>query len=84
MEKSGGFAEKAYQIIKADITNGKLRPGELLVESRFSKQIHISRTPVREAIRRLEGIDCRGKGTSCPDQFARALREAMTQRTAAE
>ncbi len=37
-----------------------------------------------EAIRRLEGIDCRGKGTSCPDQFARALREAMTQRTAAE
>lgn len=29
-----------------------------------------------EAIRRLEGIDCRGKGTSCPDQLAKALREA--------
>ena len=58
MEKSGGFAEKAYQIIKADITNGKLRPGELLVESRFSKQIHISRTPVRAALQRLvcEGL----------------------------
>lgn len=37
-----------------------------------------------EAAERLGGIDCRGKGTSCPDQFARALREAMTQRAAAE
>lgn len=26
-----------------------------------------------EAIRRLGGIDCRGRGTSCPDQLARAL-----------
>lgn len=30
-----------------------------------------------EAIARLEGIDCKGRGTSCPDQFARALREAL-------
>lgn len=29
---------------------------------------------VDEAIRRLEGIDCHGKGTSCPDQLAKALR----------
>ena len=29
---------------------------------------------VEEAIARLEGIDCRGKGTSCPDQLARALK----------
>ena len=32
--------------------------------------------PVDEAIRRLSGIDCRGKETSCPDQLARALRQA--------
>ena len=30
---------------------------------------------VDEVIRRLEGIDCGGKGTSCPDQLARALKE---------
>lgn len=30
---------------------------------------------VEDVIRRLEGIDCGGKGTSCPDQLARALRE---------
>ena len=29
-----------------------------------------------EAVARLKGIDCRGRGTSCPDQFARA-RESM-------
>ncbi len=30
---------------------------------------------VQDAIDRLSGIDCRGKGTSCPDQVARALRQ---------
>ena len=30
---------------------------------------------VKEAIRRLEGIDCRGRGTSCPDQMAQALKQ---------
>ena len=32
---------------------------------------------VTEAIHRLEGIDCMGKGTSCPDQLSKALREAL-------
>ena len=27
-----------------------------------------------EVIARLEGIDCHGRGTSCPDQLARALK----------
>ena len=30
---------------------------------------------VDEAISRLEGIDCHGKGTSCPDQLAQALKK---------
>jgi uncharacterized protein (TIGR03905 family) len=30
---------------------------------------------VEEAIARLEGIDCKGRGTSCPDQLARALKQ---------
>ncbi len=32
--------------------------------------------PVDEVIKRLEGINCGGRGTSCPDQLARALKEA--------
>ena len=29
---------------------------------------------VDEAIERLEGINCSGRGTSCPDQLAKALK----------
>lgn len=28
-----------------------------------------------EVIELLEGVDCRGRGTSCPDQLAKACRE---------
>lgn len=30
---------------------------------------------VDEAISRMEGINCGGKGTSCPDQLAQALKQ---------
>ena len=33
-----------------------------------------------EAITRLKGINCGGRGTSCPDQFARGLEAAMAQK----
>jgi uncharacterized protein (TIGR03905 family) len=32
---------------------------------------------VQEVIARLKGIDCDGKGTSCPDQLATALQEYL-------
>ena len=34
---------------------------------------------IEEAIVRLEGIDCRGRGTSCPDQLAKALRKSLAE-----
>jgi uncharacterized protein (TIGR03905 family) len=30
-----------------------------------------------DAIEKLKGIDCRGRGTSCPDQLAIAIEEAL-------
>lgn len=33
--------------------------------------------PVEEAIRRLDGIACGFKPTSCPDQLAQALKQAL-------
>ncbi len=30
-----------------------------------------------DAVKKLKGIDCRGRGTSCPDQLAAALEEAL-------
>ncbi|MGL4393261.1 MAG: TIGR03905 family TSCPD domain-containing protein [Fusobacteriaceae bacterium] len=32
---------------------------------------------VDEAIKRLKGIDCKGRGTSCPDQLAQGLIRAL-------
>jgi len=32
---------------------------------------------VEEVIKRLKGINCNGKGTSCPDQLAKALEEVI-------
>ena len=33
--------------------------------------------PVEQAIPRLRGINCNGKGTSCPDQLSKALEEFL-------
>lgn len=33
--------------------------------------------PVEEAIRRIEGIRCGMRSTSCPDQVAQALKKAL-------
>ena len=32
---------------------------------------------IHDAIAKLEGIDCNGRGTSCPDQLAIALEQAL-------
>ncbi len=32
-----------------------------------------------DAIEKLSGIDCGGRGTSCPDQLATALKQALEQ-----
>ena len=34
---------------------------------------------IDEVIKRLKGTDCNGRGTSCPDQLARALELAKNQ-----
>lgn len=34
---------------------------------------------VDEIIELLDGVDCRGRGTSCPDQLAKALKEYKQQ-----
>ena len=49
---------QAYLAIRKSITDGFLRPGERLVESRLSEQLGVSRTPVREALAMLavEGL----------------------------
>ncbi len=35
--------------------------------------------PAQEVIDLLSGVDCNGRGTSCPDQLSKALKEALEQ-----
>jgi DNA-binding GntR family transcriptional regulator len=48
------LTEKAYQAISTAIARLELKPGESLTQDRLAKWLSISRTPVREALRRLE------------------------------
>ncbi len=47
-------SELAYERIRALILSGDLPPGEQLGEEQLARQCGVSRTPVREAFRRLE------------------------------
>ncbi len=43
-----------YENLRTSILEGKLRPGQRLVEIDYANKYNISRTPIREAIRKLE------------------------------
>jgi DNA-binding GntR family transcriptional regulator len=46
--------ERAYEYLKASILSGRFNPGERLTEEHLAKELGISRTPVREALHKLE------------------------------
>jgi DNA-binding GntR family transcriptional regulator len=46
--------DEAYEKLKLWIIDGTLRPGEMLRDQAIAESLGISRTPVREALRRLE------------------------------
>jgi DNA-binding GntR family transcriptional regulator len=48
------LTEKAYQAISTAIANLQFKPGEALKQDHLARWLSISRTPVREALRRLE------------------------------
>jgi DNA-binding GntR family transcriptional regulator len=48
-----GASEKAYQEIRRRLLAGEFKPGSRLSEQELSNECNVSRTPVREALRRL-------------------------------
>jgi len=46
--------ERAYEHLKASILSGRFNPGERLAEEHLAKELGISRTPIREALHKLE------------------------------
>jgi DNA-binding GntR family transcriptional regulator len=48
------LADAAYAELRAAILGGRLSPGTTVVEMDVASLLHVSRTPVREALRRLQ------------------------------
>jgi DNA-binding GntR family transcriptional regulator len=46
--------ERAYEYLKTSILSGRFSPGERLTEEHLANELGISRTPVREALHKLE------------------------------
>ena len=64
--KTVSLADQVFEHIETDILLGKYQRGEILTESRLSAELGVSRTPIREALRRLlqeNLIEETGKGS---------------------
>jgi DNA-binding GntR family transcriptional regulator len=48
------LGDRTYESIRAAIVTGELVPGQSLVDRRLADELQVSRTPVREALHRLE------------------------------
>jgi DNA-binding GntR family transcriptional regulator len=46
--------EMAYEFLKSSVLSGHFNPGERLTEEHLAKKLGVSRTPVREALHKLE------------------------------
>lgn len=54
IERPPSLQERAYQLIRQSIVSGVKRGGEPLVVERLASELGVSRTPIREALLRLE------------------------------
>lgn len=66
VHKTVSLADQVFEHIENDILSGKYAKGEIITESKLSAELGVSRTPVREALRRLSQehlIEESGKGS---------------------
>jgi DNA-binding GntR family transcriptional regulator len=64
--KTTSLADQVFEKLESDIIQGVYKRGELLTELKLVEQLGVSRTPIREALRRLEQerlIEDAGKGS---------------------
>ena len=64
--KTVSLADQVFEHIERDILSGKYERGEIITEGKLSAELGVSRTPIREALRRLDQehlIEESGKGS---------------------
>jgi DNA-binding GntR family transcriptional regulator len=88
MEKYKSLRDKAYYSIKDGIINFHYKPGEALLEEQLSKELGLSRTPIREALKELQynGLVriIPGKGAFVTDFSVQDVHEAFFLRQVLE
>jgi DNA-binding GntR family transcriptional regulator len=84
----GGRAEHAYQALRTAIQEGMLEPGQRVPELEICAWLKVSRTPVREALRRLQSdgmlVPAQGGGVSVAQHDLRAVAELYDVRESLE
>ncbi len=66
IHKTVSLADQVFEHIEKEILSGKYARGEIITESKLSAELGVSRTPIREALRRLGQehlIEESGKGS---------------------
>jgi DNA-binding GntR family transcriptional regulator len=51
--KTVSLADQVFEHLETDILSGKYQRGEILTEAKLCQELGVSRTPIREALRRL-------------------------------
>jgi DNA-binding GntR family transcriptional regulator len=68
---SNTFYDESYAMLRAQILDGSLKPGTRLQQDDIARQFGLSRVPLREAIRKLEGerlvVVIPRRGVTVPD-----------------
>lgn len=76
---AGGLAEHAYRAIRNAIQEGQIEAGQRVLELELCSWLKVSRTPIREAMRRLQSdgmlVHAPGGGLSVAQHDLRAVAE---------
>lgn len=81
------MTDKAFETLRDAIATKVLPPGQRIVEASLAQELHVSKTPVREALIRLRQVglvEVRGNSMHVIQTSASALRDAFEYRAALE
>lgn len=88
LDKIEPIKEKVYTILLENIVEGRMAPGEQLVEQAIAAGLGVSKSPVRDALHRLSGdglvVGAPYKGFSVAPMSVKEFSELMQVRMALE